>query len=177
MVFAAGAISPLVTMAQPAYPPIAPSAITASIDNSRPVVGATATLICNVVDAQGGPIEGATCAFAIASQPGTDASISPESALTDSQGRATAVLSVGSAPGAIIVRVTAGTVVSQVAVNAIAATEASPTPAEIPGLGGASTGASGGSAGHWLLLVPGAGVLLLAGYALLKVRFRRARLS
>ena len=101
------------------YPPPVGS-VTAGVSNPAPGTGATVTATCVVVDSQGQPVADEPCTFTIISQPGTDATLGAPSvtANTNAQGIATAVLSVGTKSGAIVVGVSAMGVESQVTVNA-----------------------------------------------------------
>ncbi len=101
------------------YPPPA-GGVTAGVSNPAPGTGATVTATCLVVDSQGQPVANEPCTFTIISQPGTDASLGGPSvtANTNAQGIATAVLSVGTEPGAIVLGVSAMGVQSQITVDA-----------------------------------------------------------
>jgi hypothetical protein len=105
------------------YPPPAGS-VTGSVNNPAPSPGASVTVTCTVTNSQGQPVANEPCTFSIVSQPGTNASLGAPSvtANTNAQGIATAVLSVGTTPGAIVVKVSAMGVQSQVTVSPKAAT-------------------------------------------------------
>jgi hypothetical protein len=105
------------------YPPPAGS-VTAGVSNPTPGPGASVTVTCTVLNNQGQPVANEPCTFTIVSQPGTDASLGAPSvtATTNAQGIATAVLSVGTTPGAIVVKTSAMGVQSQVTVSPKAAT-------------------------------------------------------
>ena len=101
------------------YPPPVGS-VTAGASNPAPSTGASVTVSCTVVDSQGQPVAGEPCTFAIVSQPGTDATLGAPSVTvnTNAQGVATAILSVGTNPGGIVVGVSAMGIQSQVTVSA-----------------------------------------------------------
>jgi hypothetical protein len=101
------------------YPPPV-GGVTAGVSNPAPGTGATVTATCLVVDSQGQPVANEPCTFTIISQPGTDATLGGPSvtANTNAQGIATAVLSVGTKSGAVVLGVSAMGVESQVTVNA-----------------------------------------------------------
>ena len=101
------------------YPPPVGS-VTAGVSNPAPGTGASVTATCVVVDSQGQPVADEPCTFTIISQPGTDATLGAPSvtANTNAQGIATAILSVGTAPGAVVLGVSAMGVSSQVTVSA-----------------------------------------------------------
>ena len=105
------------------YPPPAGS-VTGSVNNPAPSPGASVTVTCTVTNSQGQPVANEPCTFSIVSQPGTNASLGAPSvtANTNAQGIATAVLSVGTTPGAIVVKVSAMGVQAQVTVSPKAAT-------------------------------------------------------
>lgn len=140
--------------AQPPYPPVPPSVVTGAVSEPTPAVGATTTVTCTVLDEDGNPIQGATCAFTIISQPGTDATISPATAVTNAQGKAYAVLSAGSTPGEIAVEVKADGVMSQVKASVQAPVTpvpgiAPPTVPGVPGMAPPTGGGPGGGADNW----------------------------
>ncbi len=115
------------------YPPPVGS-VTAGVSNPAPGTGATVTATCLVVNSQGQPVANEPCTFTIISQPGTDATLGAPSvtANTNAQGIATAVLSVGTKSGAIVLGVTSMGVQSQVTVNAQAPAATVPPGATLP---------------------------------------------
>ena len=115
------------------YPPPVGS-VTAGVSNPAPGTGATVTATCVVVDSQGQPVANEPCTFTIISQPGTDATLGAPSvtANTNAQGIATAVLSVGTKSGAIVLGVTSMGVQSQVTVSAQAPAATVPPGATLP---------------------------------------------
>lgn len=159
--------------AQPPYPtPTAPT-VTGAISDSTPAPGTTTTVTCTVLDENGDPVEGATCTFTIVSQPGTDASITP-TAVTDATGKATAVLSAGSAPGKIEVEV--GALGDTAPVEATVGVPETPTPPGTPALApptGGGPGGDGANWGGWLIGI--SGVLAAAAVALLACRVYSGR--
>jgi hypothetical protein len=74
------------------------------VSDFNPAPGETVEIVAEVLDG-GEPRPGVDCAFAIVSQPGDDASLSPETVKTDENGEATVALDVGGTPGTIEVDV------------------------------------------------------------------------
>ncbi len=101
----------------PAYPPPPFYVTNADADEAVVIAGASVPIGCEVKDARGGPVSGAVCLFTVASQPGADASVSQQSAVTDASGRATTTLQTGSTAGSVTVAVEAQGVSSQVEVS------------------------------------------------------------
>jgi len=131
------------------YPPPA-GTVTASAETAAAPTGASVEVACTVLNSAGAPVANQLCTFSIVSQPGSDASLGASSALTDSDGVATAVLYTGSTPGLIVVKVEAGGVSSQVNVaTGVELGLAPPTgapgmPAQAPATGmGSADGTSG----------------------------------
>jgi len=115
------------------YPP-ADGSVTATAANGNPTVNSETEITARVLDISGNAVAGVSCTFAIVNEPGTDAAIGSKSTtrVTNAQGIATAVLKAGSTPGLIAVRVTCGTLQSQVL--ALARTPLPPAaPVEISG--------------------------------------------
>jgi ABC-type Na+ efflux pump permease subunit len=140
------------------YPPPAGS-VTVSLSDTTPATGSSVTCTCAVLDTVGNPVAGEVCVFTIVSQPGTDASLSSTTAITNAQGIATVTLFTGSTSGAISVSAEARSIESQATAIAEAAT---PT---VPGTPGAAppTGAGHGDGGTplalWLVAIGAACVL------------------
>jgi len=156
-VIAALAASWIVTFAQ--YPPPVGS-VTTTASNTSPATGASVIVTCTVLDTQGNPVANEPCTFTIVSQPGTDATLEGATTVTkttNAQGKATAVLSAGSAPGQIVVSTSARSITSQVTVSAQAAAPA-PTatlpPGAVPGAapptGGGPPEGGGQPLGLWI---------------------------
>lgn len=147
--------------ASAAYPPN-PTSVALAAGNMAPATGDSVSVAVSVLDASGSPVADVSCSFTIVSQPGTDASLSPNGGRTNAQGVASTTLKVGSNPGTIVVGANCGNVTGIVSVVASAA--AAP-PASIPG--GPSTGptlpSSGTGAGSSSLPK----TLILASLALL----------
>ena len=143
------------------YPPPAGS-VTVSLSDTTPATGSSVTCTCAVLDTVGNPVAGEVCAFTIVSQPGTDASLSSATAVTNAQGIATVTLFTGSTSGTIVVEAEAKSIESQATATAGAAT---PT---VPGTPGAAppTGAGQGDGGTplalWIVAIGAAGALGLA---------------
>lgn len=150
------------------YPPEVDS-VTASVDDTTPDPGSTVEVSGTVTDADGNPVAGATVTFTLTSNPGGASFANGQqtiTATTNENGVARAVLNSGSAPGTIVVRVDANSVVSQVTLT-------TGSPQALPQTGGEPGGSAAG-----LPLTPamaaGAALLLLAaGF----VAVRRLRIS
>lgn len=160
------------TMAQGAraqtYPPPVGS-LSVESSTTATTVGATADITATVLDNAGDPIEGAEVLFIIASQPGDDAQWSNSeteiTVETNADGVATAVLSVGSTPGTIIVETVSGEQTSQVTI----------TVAGQPETGGAPPLASGGDGwSTWQVALVAIGVMAIVGGITIVARRRRA---
>ena len=89
------------------YPP-AGGNVTVTTSDPNPDTGATVNIPVAVLDATSGPVADAACTATVSSQPGSDASVSPPSFTTDSEGKATLSLSTGSSNGAVTVEVSCG---------------------------------------------------------------------
>lgn len=101
----------------PPYPGPPWRVVTAHADPAVVTTDASVPIGCEVKDGQGMPVDGVVCLFKVASQPGTDASVSEQSAVTDASGRATSTLKTGSAAGSVTVTAEAQGVSSQVQVS------------------------------------------------------------
>ena len=124
------------------YPPPVAS-VAGSVGTANPPTGSSTTLTCAVVDPAGNPVANEPCSFTIITQSGTDASLGDKTVtkLTNAQGIATASLATGSAPGPIVVSMSARGVSSQVTVNVQSAGAMLPaTLAEIETAAQAATG-------------------------------------
>jgi hypothetical protein len=117
------------------------------------------TVTVTINDASGGPAEGVLCAFSIVSQPGDDASLGTLLANTDSEGKASTRLDVGSTEGVVQVQALCGavTLTTEVEVSIAAG-----PPASLPN-GGQGPGAMGGH--QQLIAVALAFFLVLLGLA------------
>jgi hypothetical protein len=143
------------------YPPPVGS-VTASLSDPTPATGASVTCTCEVLDTVGSPVAGETCVFTIVSQPGTDASLSSTTAITNAQGIATVTLFTGSTAGTIIVEAEARSIESQATAATAAATPTAPgTPGAAPPTG-AGQGDGGTPLALWLVAIGAAGALGLA---------------
>lgn len=152
--------------AQPYPPPV--GSLTASVAPTPALIGSSVTVSAVVRDVAGNPSPGQEVVFAIASQPGTDASLEGAQSVTkisDADGLARAQLFTGSTPGTIIVEVTSGAMSSQVSVTV---QTAAPPPAAVPPTGGAGTADQTPPA--WLLVLAAAGGILALGATLLILR-------
>jgi hypothetical protein len=100
------------------YPPPAGSAeLTGSSTTAS--VGGDVTLALTVVDSAGDPVAGKACEVYISSQPGTDASVTQDSAATDADGVITGSLYVGTALGTVQVVANCGNVFAGLSVEVI----------------------------------------------------------
>ena len=161
-------------MADPAaaqYPP-APANVAVAAGALNTTVGGTVPVAATATDATGAPLGRVDCSFAVTSQPGTDARVDPTTDTTNDAGVATTTLHVGSAAGAIIIEADCDGASQTLTV--VAGDEAAP-PASQPDLPSTGLGAVGESGGPSLLLIAGAGFVLIAGgsgiaYATWRVR-------
>lgn len=152
------------------YPPPVGS-VTTSVSETAPATGASVPCTCKVLDTVGKPVAGEVCTFTIVSQPGTYASLSSTTAVTNAQGIATVTLFTGSDPGSIVVSSTARGVQSQATVTAKAAT---PVATTVPGTPGAAppTGAGQDEGGTpvlpWIMAIGAAIALGVASIFVLR---------
>ena len=144
-------------------PPV--GSVTTSLSDTTPATGTSVTCTCAVLDTVGNPVAGEVCEFTIVSQPGTDASLSSTTAVTNAQGIATVTLFTGSTPGEIVVEAQSRAVESRATAAAEAATPGAPTLPATPGAApptGAGQGDGGTPLALWLLAIGAAGTLGLA---------------
>jgi hypothetical protein len=134
---------------QPPYPAPCPCVVVVSAGEAVPSIGECIPIMCRVTDTEGAPVVDLECMMSVVSQPGTDASLTPASAMTDEKGEATVGLCVGSTSGSIVVLAETDCCDSQGQVEVTAqmplpvvAPEVSPV---APPPTGAGTGASGDS--------------------------------
>ena len=147
----------------PPYPSPCPCTVVVSAGEAAPSTGECIPIVCRVTDAEDAPAVEVGCTMSILSQPGTDAALTPASAVTDEKGEAAAELCVGSAPGPIVVLAKADCCQGQVQVTVQPPTSVLPesTPPAAP----PSTGAGTGDGNSWsapLIAIWGA-VALAAG--------------
>jgi hypothetical protein len=149
------------------YPPPA-GAVTVGVDETAPPTGGSVEVTCTLVDSSGAPVANEAVTFTIVSQPGTDASLTSVTVVTDDDGVATATLYTGSTPGLIVVEAEALGTSSQVSVatgvepGAAPPTGPSGSPAAVPASG---AGVMAGSGPLYGPLAVGAlvGAVVLAG--------------
>lgn len=156
--------------AQPYPPPV--GSLSAEATPSPAAPGATTTVTGTVLDNSGDPVPDAEVVFQIDSQPGTDAQFSNGeteiTGTTDASGVATAILSVGSTPGNIIVTLVSGEKTSQVTVQV-------QSPAAVPPTGGQPQSSEGDSGlAAWQVALIAAGVAILLSGGVIALRWRRA---
>jgi hypothetical protein len=96
----AGAAPPL----QEPYPPPCPCTLVLQTTKAVTTPGECIPVTCRVTDGTGSPAVDLVCDLSIVSQPGTDAALTPPSAMTDQNGETETELCVGSAPGSIEVK-------------------------------------------------------------------------
>jgi hypothetical protein len=164
------------------YPPPV-GAVTAGVSNPTPSTGASVAATCLVVDSQGQPVADEPCTFTIISQPGTDATLGAPSvtASTNAQGIATAILTVGTTSGPIVLGVSAMGVQSQVTINTQAPGTAPPTlpagaePGAAPPTGAGDTGEGQVPTGVWAVAIGAAVGLALASILLWRAAARRPK--
>jgi hypothetical protein len=118
-----GLLSLPAPLASAQYPPPAGSTVALVAGDIAPAVGDTVSIAATVTDPAGDPAAGVACTFAIASQPGGDASVEPGPVTTNADGVAATVLHIGSTGGTIVVETTCGELSSLITVVAGAAEE------------------------------------------------------
>ncbi len=155
------------------YPPPNGS-VAFEVANTTVAPGQGVALTLIVLDAAGNPVANATCTMSITGQPGSDASVTQNSAETDANGGITGSLNVGGSLGNVVVTAVcpvgpgssevlsaSGTVVVAGAIG-----PASP-PASLPNTG---MGVASGGAGSWFaqlaIALAAAGAVLLASGAI-----------
>jgi hypothetical protein len=142
-------------------------------------VGGSTELTLEVVDSAGSPVAGKACTLYISSQPGTDASITQDSATTDAGGVITGTLYVGTTRGTVEITANCGNLFAGLSVVAgtAAAPQAPVEPGRITmpptGVGPAADGETYGL-GPIIALLAGGFVTLAAG-SVLFLRARRVR--
>ena len=152
----------------PPYPSPCPCAVVVSAGEAAPSTGECIPIICRVTDAAGAPAVEIACTMSILSQQGTDAALTPASAMTDEKGEAAAELCVGSAPGPIVVVAEAECCQGQVQVVVQAPTPTAVLPELTPPAAVPPTGVGTGDGNSWsapLIAIWGA-VALAAGAVL-----------
>ena len=160
------------------YPQPSGSATLAGSSTTVSVGGSTA-LTLTVVDSSGNPVDGRSCELYISSQPGTDASVTQDSAATDADGVITGTLYVGTTPGTVKVTANCGNLFAGFSV--VAGTAAPPQAPLEPGRitmppTGVGPAADGETYGLGLIIaLLAGGSLTLAAGSVLFLRARRVR--
>lgn len=168
------------------YPqPTGSVAVTAAASNVT--VDGSVAITATLRDLNGGVLANESCTLAIASQPGTGASVSPTSGETDANGAVHATVSVGSTPGFVVVRVTCDGLAGAVTVVASAAVVPTPPSAaggpagvgkppasgiELPNTG---SGSNSGASARGTRIGVGAAIFLLIVGAQAVRTYRRRR--
>lgn len=152
------------------YPPPVGSL---SVTGASTTTGSTTNVTATVLDNSGDPVEGADVTFTIISQPGNDAAWAngklQDTASSNASGVATAVLSVGSTAGNIIIETISGEKTSQVTVTVQKAGAGG-----LPDTGGAPpVEGSGSGVPAWQIAFLAVGAAALAGGFLAIVRRNR----
>jgi hypothetical protein len=122
---AAAVIGSLSVKETAAYPPAAGS-VTLTGSSTTVSVGGSTKLTLALVNGAGSPVAGKACTMYLLDQPGTDASITQDSAITDAGGVITGTLQVGTTPGIVEVRVNCDNL--SAALNVVAGAVAKPAP-------------------------------------------------
>lgn len=170
-------LSSMSARAQDPYPPVCPCAVTVSIDEATLSAGDCVPVICKATE-NGNPKVDLECTMSVISQPGTDASVTPASAMTDANGEATAELCVGSTAGQVVVLGqteccgSEGQIEVTVPAPAVVLPEAA-EPVAAPATGGGTS--SGGSSPAWLIAMCSG--IALAGMSLVVWRIGSRRRS
>ena len=129
--------------------------ITATTSATSAAPGGSANISCTVRDEAGAPIEGASVAFAITTNPG-GAALTASEAVTAADGTTTVQLDLGTAPGVVSVECSSGELTSVVLVEVLGASGLPPAgPIEPPGTG------DGGLLGSKTSLPRGLSLLIL----------------
>ena len=165
---------------QEPYPLPCPCVVVVSAGETAPLLGACIPITCEVKDAEGAPAVEVECTMSILSQPGTDATLTQASTVTDQRGEATAQLCVGSAPGPIVVLAEAECCQGQVQVTAQPPTPTAVLPEVIPPAKPPPTGAGTGGGDSWStpLIAIGSAIALAAGaLSVWQIGSRRRRSS
>ena len=163
------------------YPPVGPCVLVVSAAEVAPSTGECLPITCQVMDAEGAPSIDVECTPSISSQPGTDAALTPTSAMTDEKGEATAELCVGSTPGPIVVLAEAEGCQGQVQVTVQASTAVLPVQATVtapaaPPATGAGMG-GGDSSSAPLIAIWGAIALAVGGVMVWRIGSGRRQRS
>ncbi len=175
--------------AQAQYPPPTGSATLLASDVT-PTVGGSVALNVQIVDTEGAPVEGASCLFTIAEQPGTNAHVLAGPVITDAAGIAETTLTVGSIQGLIGVQAQCGELTALTSVVAGAAIGAAPAPPApigavpapagavpavgLPATGDGSMASSDGGATPWLVALTVGVALALAVGGVRRARSRHS---
>lgn len=158
------------------YPP--PNGnVTATLSATTVAAGQSVVVTAVVRDAESNAVAGAPCTMSIASQPGSGASITPDSTATDANGVITGTLTVGLTAGNVVVRVecptgpSASEVLSASVTSVVEGGAAEPpgSIAEPPGSIASPTTGTGGeaSSSRTALVIAVTVVVLAAGASLL----------
>ena len=152
----------------PPYPSPCPCVVVVSAGEAAPSTGECIPIICRVTDAAGAPAVEIGCTMSILSQPGTDATLTAASAMTNEKGEVAAELCVGSALGPIVVLAEAECCQGQVQVVVQPPTPTAVLPELTPPAVPPSTGAGTGDGNSWSasLIAIGSAVALAAGAVL-----------
>lgn len=159
------------------YPPTSAASIVVAATSPTVTPGGTTPIAAVVQDSTGSRVAGTLCSFAIASQPGSDASLADSAATTNSNGIATTTLKVGTTPGNVVVKAQCGSVTSNTTVVAGAsvspAAPAAPAPARaaLPSTGMGASASDSASAVVWLVL----GLMAFSGLGALHLGRRTGR--
>ncbi len=120
------------------YPPPTGNLVLEASSTS-PSTGGAVSITATARDPNGAAVAGLACTFAIASQPGTSASVDPGPVMSDVNGAATTTLYVGDTPGTIVVDSKCGDLSALVSVVAGAEAGAVQLPATGTGLDSSGT--------------------------------------
>jgi hypothetical protein len=143
-------------------------------------VGGSTELTLTVVNSAGNPWAGKSCELYISSQPGTDASVTQDSATTDAQGAISGILYAGTAQGTVEITANCGNLFAGLSVVAGAAVAPPQAPVE-PGFitlppTGVGPAADGETYGLGLVIaLLAVGSLTLTAGSLLFLKARRVR--
>lgn len=88
---------------EPVYPEVCPCAVEVSVGGGTVLTEECVSVVCRATDTAGAPVVNLECRMSVIAQPGTDATVTPASVMTDENGEAEALLCAGSTAGSIVV--------------------------------------------------------------------------
>ncbi|MDI6858515.1 MAG: Ig-like domain-containing protein [Dehalococcoidia bacterium] len=159
------------------YPPPAGSA-TLSASATTAATGTDVALTLTVVDSAGSALAGKACTLYVASQPGSDASVSQSGSTTDANGVLTGSLYTGTTPGAVQVVANCGNLFAGVTVLVSGAVVPPQAPVEPVGITLPPTGFAPAAGTLWTGIVAAmlcGGILAVGAGCALRLAGTRVR--